>query len=90
MKLEVGMVKSSVVCPMSPFVNKAAMDPAFMSCHTMPQLLKLLLEFHPNFYHYDSFLRPRSLLAGLEVYQHTWVMIIPLYIWRLPNDAKFN
>ncbi|CAM6038302.1 unnamed protein product [Sphagnum compactum] len=51
MKLAVGLVKSSVVCPMSPFVNKAAMDSAFMSCHTMPQLLKLLLEFNPNFYH---------------------------------------
>ncbi len=54
MKLAVGMVKSSVVCPMSPFVNKAAMDSAFMSCHTMPQLLKLLLEFNPNFEHYES------------------------------------
>ncbi|CAK9211050.1 unnamed protein product [Sphagnum troendelagicum] len=52
MKLAVGMVKSSVVCPMSPFVNKAAMDSAFMSCNTMPQLLKLLLEFNPNFDHY--------------------------------------
>jgi hypothetical protein len=34
---------------MSPFVSKAAMDSAFMSCHTMPQLLKLLFEFNPNF-----------------------------------------
>jgi hypothetical protein len=49
MKLVVGMAKSSVVCPMSPFVDKAAMDSAFMSCHTMPELLKLLLEFNPNF-----------------------------------------
>ncbi|KAH8936496.1 hypothetical protein BDL97_17G088300 [Sphagnum fallax] len=49
MKLVVGMVKSSVVCPMSPFVDKAAMDSAFMSCHTMPELLKLPLEFNPNF-----------------------------------------
>ncbi|CAM6003221.1 unnamed protein product [Sphagnum balticum] len=54
MKLAVGMVKSSVVCPMSPFMNKAAMDSAFMSCHSMPQLLKLLLEFNPNFYHYSE------------------------------------
>ncbi|KAH9536076.1 hypothetical protein CY35_17G087600 [Sphagnum magellanicum] len=52
MKLAVGMVKSSVVCPMSPFVDKAAMDSAFMSCHTMPQLLKMLLEFNPNFEDY--------------------------------------
>ncbi|CAK9211044.1 unnamed protein product [Sphagnum troendelagicum] len=49
MKLVVGMVKSYVVCPMSPFVDKAAMDSAFMRCHTMPELLKLLLEFNPNF-----------------------------------------
>ncbi|CAK9867834.1 unnamed protein product [Sphagnum jensenii] len=48
------MVKSSVVCPMSPFVNKAAMDSAFMSCNTMPQLLKLLLEFNPNFEPYPA------------------------------------
>jgi len=34
---------------MSPFVNKAAIDSAFMSCHSMPQLLKLLLDFNPNF-----------------------------------------
>ncbi len=68
MKLAVEMVKSLVVCPMSPFVNKAAMDSAFMSCHTMPQLLKLLLEFNPNFYHYDSFLKTKISLAELEVY----------------------
>jgi hypothetical protein len=68
MKLAMGMVKSSMACPMSPFVNKAAMDSAFMSCHTMPQLLKLLLEFNPNFYHSDSFLKTKISLAGLEVY----------------------
>jgi len=49
------MVKSSVVCPMSPFVDKAAMDSAFMSCDTMPKLLKLLLEFNPDFNHYRYF-----------------------------------
>ncbi|KAH9536072.1 hypothetical protein CY35_17G087200 [Sphagnum magellanicum] len=36
MKLVLGMVRSSIVCPMSPFANKAAMYSAFMSCHTMP------------------------------------------------------
>jgi hypothetical protein len=61
MKLAVGMVKSSVVCPMSPFMNKAAMDPAFMSCHTMPQLLKLPLEFNP----YDSFLKDQDLFGRI-------------------------
>ncbi len=55
MKLAVGMVKSSVVCPMSPFLDKAAIDSAFMSCHTMPELLKLLLDFNPNFNQYRSF-----------------------------------
>jgi hypothetical protein len=75
MKLAMGMVKSSMACPMSPFVNKAAMDSAFMSCHTMPQLLKLLLGFNPNFYHYDSFLKTKISLAGLEVYRHAWVMM---------------
>jgi len=65
MKLAVEMVKSLVVCPMSPFVNKAAMDSAFMSCHTVPQLLKLLLEFNPNFYHYDSFLKDQDLFGRI-------------------------
>jgi hypothetical protein len=55
MKLAVGMVKTSVVCPMSPFLHKAAMDSAFMSCNTIPKLLKLLLDFNPNFNHNHSF-----------------------------------
>jgi len=49
MKLVVRMVRSSIVCPTSPFANKAAMYSAFMSCHAMPQILKLLLDFNPNF-----------------------------------------
>jgi hypothetical protein len=73
MKLAVGMVKSSVVCPISPFVNKAAMDSAFMCCHTMPQLLKLLLEFNPNFDYNHCWAawkdhRP-SLVSMMQVYR---------------------
>jgi len=49
MKLVVGIVRSLIVCPMLPFANKAAMYSAFMSCHTMPQILKLLFDFNPNF-----------------------------------------
>jgi hypothetical protein len=49
MKLVVGMVRSSTVCPMLPFANKAAMYSAFMSCHTVPRNLKMLLDFTPNF-----------------------------------------
>jgi hypothetical protein len=74
MKLAVGMVKSSVMCPMSAFVNKAAMDSAFMSCHTMPQLLKLLLEFNPNFYHYHES-RGVYLTGGWNGDDKSWVMI---------------
>jgi len=37
------------VCPTSPFANTAAMYSAFMSCHTVPQILKMLLDFNPNF-----------------------------------------
>ncbi len=40
---------SSIVCPTSPFANTAAMYSAFMSCHTVPQILKMLLDFNPNF-----------------------------------------
>jgi len=67
MKLAVGMVKSSVVCPMSPFMHKAAMDSAFMSCHTMPQLLKLLLEFNPDFG--DDYFRHQGLKEPLLMMQ---------------------
>jgi hypothetical protein len=67
-------------------VNKAAMDSAFMSCHTMPQFLKLLLEFNPNFYHYDYFLKTKISLAGLEVYRHVWVTMQeyrPNCFWKI-------
>ncbi|KAH8936501.1 hypothetical protein BDL97_17G088700 [Sphagnum fallax] len=75
MKLAVGMVKSSVVCPRSPFVNKAAMDSAFMSCHTMPELLKLLLDFNPNFGHYCPFPGDGILSAGWRGDQRSLLMM---------------
>jgi hypothetical protein len=37
------------VSDVSPFANMAAMYSAFMSCQIMPKVLKLLLDFHPNF-----------------------------------------
>jgi hypothetical protein len=49
MKLVVGMVRSSIVCATSAFANKAAMYFAFVNCHTMPKILKLLSDFNPNF-----------------------------------------
>ncbi len=52
----------------------------------MPQLLKLLLEFNPNFYHYDFFLKAKISLAGLEVYQHAWVTTqeyMPNCFWNI-------
>jgi hypothetical protein len=78
MKLAVGMVKSSVVCPMSPFVNKAAMDSAFMSCNTAPQLLKLLLDFNPNFDPYD---KVKFILSASRWKSHdkSWVMMMQEY-----------
>jgi hypothetical protein len=75
MTLVVGMVKSLVVCPMSPFVNKAAMDSAFMSCHTMPELLKLLLDFNPNFGFYHYFHRNAFLWAPSIANHKPWVMM---------------
>jgi hypothetical protein len=75
MKLAVGMVKSSVVCPMSPFVNKATMDSAFMSCHTMPQLLKLLLDFNPNFGNYFNLRCGARLSVPWIGIPKSWVMM---------------
>jgi len=84
MKLVLGMVKSSVVCPMSPFVNKAAMDSAFMSCHTMPQLLKLLLEFNPNF-NPDTWLTPQGIAAVVITSCHTMPQLLKLLLEFNPN-----
>ncbi|KAH9536075.1 hypothetical protein CY35_17G087500 [Sphagnum magellanicum] len=84
MKLAVGMVKASVVCPMSLFLNKAAIDSAFISCHTMPQLLKLLLEFNPNFDPYDIFLPIQISWAGEK---HPCLRMIqeyrPNFFWNI-------
>ncbi|CAM6012460.1 unnamed protein product [Sphagnum balticum] len=75
------MVNSSVVCPMSPFVNKAAMDSAFMSCHTMPQLLKLLLDFNPNFEHGISspWEGSRKLWSMMQEYRPNFFGEIPVW-----------
>ncbi|KAH8936490.1 hypothetical protein BDL97_17G087800 [Sphagnum fallax] len=89
MKLAVGMVKSSVVCPMSPFVDKAAMDSAFMSCHTMTELLKLLLEYNPNFVHYFPFPGDGILLPGWKGDKKSWVMMQeykPNVPWTITGD----
>jgi hypothetical protein len=84
LKLAVGMVVSSVVCPMSPFVDKARMDSAFMSSHTMPQLLKLLLEFNPNFYQNSfRFFLPDTLSDAAT---RSWVMMQeynPIFFWYI-------
>ncbi|KAH8936494.1 hypothetical protein BDL97_17G088100 [Sphagnum fallax] len=83
------MEKSSVVCPMSPFVDKAAMDSAFMSCHTLPELLKLLLEFNPNFNHYPSF--PVEICQGVwqRGNQKSWLMMLE-YRPNLYLNIKFG
>ncbi len=47
-KLVVGLMSPSELCPMSPFVNKAAIVSALMNCNTMLQLLKLLLELNAH------------------------------------------